>query len=258
MATTGQLFGSPVTLGAPVARTAASTPADRDSSVRYHGATRSRLPLVAGILTAVALPGIVLLGIRRSHPAAPPRNLDTAVTVSLVMPDLRELEEPEQRPTDDRPETHFEAITTPRLMDAPTVTTSMDFVQAVDFSTIVDKSSLKAGEIVIPDSAKNLASQMGTIFNLADLDRRPEIVLQPDFNYPSDLKRAGIGAHLIVEFIVDENGVTHDPVIIEASVPGFEISARNGILKWRFRPGMKSGAKVSSRMRVPIEFRVER
>lgn len=258
MATTGQLFGSPVTFKAPVARPAAITPVPaRESSVRYHGATRSRLPLIVGIITALALHSGVILGVRRSRPSAPPRNLDTAVTVSLVMPDLRELEEPEQRPTDDRPETRFEAVLTPRLMDVPTVTTSMDFVQPVDFTTIVDKSSLKAGEIVIPDSARDLASQMGTIFNLADLDRRPEIVFQPEMNYPSDLKRAGLGAHLIVEFIVDENGVTHDPVIIETSLPGFETAARNGILKWRFRPGMKSGAKVSSRMRVPIEFKVE-
>lgn len=258
MATTGHLFGSPVTLKAPVTPSAANTPIpSRESSVRYHGATRSRLPLIIGIITALTLHGVVILGIRRTRPSAPPRNLDTAVTVSLVMPDLRDLEEPEQRPADDRPETRFEAALTPRLMDMPTVTTSMDFVQPVDFTTIVDRSSLKAGEIVIPDSARNLASQMGTIFNLADLDRRPEIVFQPDMNYPSDLKRAGIGAHLIVEFIVDDTGVTHDPQIIETSMPGFEAAARNGISRWRFRPGMKNGAKVSSRMRVPIEFKVE-
>lgn len=258
MATTGHLFGSPVTIQAPVARPAANTPVPYgDSAVRYLGATRSRMPLIIGIATALVLHVGVIFGIRRSLPKGPPRNLDTAITVSLVMPDLRDLEEPEQRPTDNRPETRFEAVLTPRLMDVPTVTTSMDFVQPVDFTTIVDKSSLKAGEIVIPDSARNLAGQMGTIFNLADLDRRPEIVLQPDMNYPLDLKRAGVGAHLIVEFIVDETGVTHDPVIIETTMPGFENAARNGILKWRFRPGMKNGAKVSSRMRVPIEFKVE-
>lgn len=211
-----------------------------------------------GILTALALHGGVILGIRRSRPTPPPRSLDTAITVSLVMPNLKDLEEPEQRPSDERPETRFDTALIPRQMDMPTVTTAMDFVQPIDFSTIIDRSSLKAGDIVIPDSARNLASQMGTIFNLADLDRRPEIVLQPELNYPADLKRAGIEAMLIVEFIVDETGATRDPKVIEASMPGFEIAACNGILRWRFRPGMKSGGKVSSRMRVPIEFKVER
>ena len=52
-------------------------------------------------------------------------------------------------------------------------------------------------------------------------------------------------------------GATHDAVIVKASEAGFETAARKGVMRWRFRPGMKDGAKVRTRMRVPIEFKVE-
>jgi len=33
-------------------------------------------------------------------------------------------------------------------------------------------------------------------------------------------------------------------------------AAVTGVLKWKFRPGMKSGRRVNSRVAVPINFRV--
>jgi len=260
MATPGRVVGTPVTLEALPARSAtpptASIPAN-SGSWRYQGAPRSRWPLVIGMVTALTLILGVGFGLPKPRRAPPPKAIDTTILVSLVMPDLRELEEPE-RVTDSRPEARFDTIVAPRQIDVPTVTTSMDFVQAVDFSTIIDRSSLKAGEIVVPDNRRSLAEMAANVFNLADLDRKPEVLFQPAMNYPAELKRAGVEARVVVEFIVDDTGSTHDAVVIESSVPGFEIAARNGVMRWRFRPGMKDGAKVSTRMRVPIEFRVER
>ena len=259
MANTGHFLENPLTLQALPARSSAppraSTPAS-PGSWRYHGVPRSRWPLVIGMVTALTLILGVGFGVPRQRRAPPPKGIDTSILVSLVMPDLRELEEPE-RVTDSRPEARFDSIVVPRQIDMPTVTTSMDFIQAVDFSTIIDKSSLKAADIAVPDNRRSLAELAANVFNLADLDRKPEVIFQPEMNYPSDLKRAGVEARVVVEFIVDETGATHDAVIVEASVAGFETAARNGVMRWRFRPGMKDGAKVRTRMRVPIEFKVE-
>jgi len=260
MANPGRVVGTPVTSQALPARSAtpptASIPSN-PGSWRYQGVPRSRLPLAIGMITALTLILGVGFGVPRQRRAPPPKGIDTTILVSLVMPDLRELEAPE-RVTDSRPEARFDSIVVPRQIDMPTVTTSMDFVQAVDFSTIIDKSSLKAGEIVVPDNRRSLAEMAANVFNLADLDRKPEVIFQPEMNYPADLKRAGVEAQVVIEFIVDETGVTNDVVVVSSSSSAFEIPARNGVMRWRFRPGMKDGAKVKTRMRVPIEFKVER
>jgi len=59
-----------------------------------------------------------------------------------------------------------------------------------------------------------------------------------------------------VEFIVDTAGYVVNPVIIDSTHPGFNGPALEGVRKWKFRPGMKAGRKVNTRMQVPIVFRV--
>ena len=44
--------------------------------------------------------------------------------------------------------------------------------------------------------------------------------------------------------------------VVEASYPGFEDAAIMGVMRWQFRPGMKGGKRVSTRMLVPLIFRI--
>jgi hypothetical protein len=43
---------------------------------------------------------------------------------------------------------------------------------------------------------------------------------------------------------------------VSATFPGFESASVAGVSRWQFRPGMKAGKKVNTRMRVPLIFRV--
>jgi protein TonB len=70
------------------------------------------------------------------------------------------------------------------------------------------------------------------------------------------LKRDGLTATVVVEFIVDVQGLVVNPAAIESSHHDFEVAALTGVQKWKFRPGVRAGRKVNTRMRVPIVFRV--
>jgi TonB family protein len=244
----------PTFLGAdPPARLAIPPPAS-SSTWRYAGAPRSRFPWTAAVLASLGIHALLLFGLGRPAISKPRVVADNSITVSLVLPRVEDLE-PVDAGLDERTEVKAELITAPRLMDVPTVTTTSDFVQQLDFSTFVGRPDLRSTEVVVAGDLSHLIDKARVVFDIADLDRAPEITLQPELPYPSQLKMAGIGATLLVEFIVDEDGRPHDPVILESSTSGFDDAVRTGILRWRFRPGMKNGGKVSTRVRVPIEYR---
>lgn len=230
-------------------------PVAEASSWRYAGAPRSRFPWTAAILASVGVHAFLLFGVGRPAPAKPRVVADNTITVSLVLPRVEDLE-PVDTGLDERTEIKAELITAPRLMDVPTVVTANDFVQQLDFSSLVTKAELRPANVVIAGDLSQLVDKARVVFDIGDLDRPPEIVLQPELPYPSQLKQQGVTATLLVEFIVDAEGRPHDPVVLESSTTGFDDAVRSGILRWRFRPGMKNGGKVATRVRVPIEYKL--
>jgi periplasmic protein TonB len=101
----------------------------------------------------------------------------------------------------------------------------------------------------------NLAEKIGRIFNPEDLDRAPEPVLQPAPVYPHAMKREGLEASVMVEFVVDTDGRVLAPAIVESTHHSFDDAALAGVARWKFRAGVRGGKKVPSRMRVPIVFK---
>jgi len=57
-----------------------------------------------------------------------------------------------------------------------------------------------------------------------------------------------------VGFIITSRGEVVEAHIISSSHPGFERSALSAIGKWKFRPGMKNGQKVNTRVEQPLTF----
>jgi TonB family protein len=182
--------------------------------------------------------------------------------IELVIPKLEELPEVElvygAAERTEAAEVRFDLVTAPQQIDLPTMAAPTDFVQQVDFSTLIDRSSIVQGTaIMIPGEVVRKAMPPGkTIFNLAELDRRPEVVFQPTVPYPTELRQAGQSASLMVEFVVDDRGNPRDAVVVASTNTAFDLAATRGVLRWRFRAGMKNGRRVNTRMRVPIEFQM--
>lgn len=91
-------------------------------------------------------------------------------------------------------------------------------------------------------------------FDVAELEKRPELLAAVSPVYPAALRKAGVEGTVSVVFVLDENGRVQDPRVERSSRTEFEKPALEALRKWRFRPGMKDGQPVRSFMRQPIRF----
>jgi protein TonB len=93
-------------------------------------------------------------------------------------------------------------------------------------------------------------------FDVAELEKRPELLAAVSPVYPAALRKAGVEGNVSLVFVLDENGRVEDPRVERASRPEFEKPALDALRKWRFRPGMKDGQPVRTFMRQPIRFNI--
>jgi protein TonB len=180
------------------------------------------------------------------------------VIALIPLPELKELEEPEPVAADDQGEPDPGAFV-PMQQDVPQIPLASDFVQQMDFSSLLEQPDFSQVKVLtIPETRAmgRIAEKLGKIFNLSELDRVPEPLVQPPPVYPVSLRREGVRATVQVEFIVNTEGAVINAVAVESTRVGFEAAAIAGVSKWKFRPGMKGGRKVNTRMSVPIIFRI--
>lgn len=60
-----------------------------------------------------------------------------------------------------------------------------------------------------------------------------------------------------VKFTVDATGKVRDAAIERSNHPGFDQAAIDCVLKWKFKPGIKGGRPVSTRMLIPLAFNLD-
>lgn len=100
------------------------------------------------------------------------------------------------------------------------------------------------------------ATMVEETFNVADLEKRPEVIAQVAPAYPSELRKARVEGTVTLLFLLDETGRVEDPRVDQSSRPEFEKPAIEALKKWRFKPGEKEGQPVKTYMRLPIRFRI--
>ncbi|WP_161554670.1 TonB family protein [Ereboglobus luteus] len=103
-------------------------------------------------------------------------------------------------------------------------------------------------------------AMMGAVFFAPAVfakDRRPEVIKQTQPSYPSSMKESGMTGEVTIRFFVDESGDVVDPVIIRSNHSGFEQAAIDAVLKWKFKPGIKDGKAVKTRMQIPLVFHLD-
>ncbi len=102
------------------------------------------------------------------------------------------------------------------------------------------------------------ALQDVAIFDIADLDQRPQPVAQVAPRHPPALLKAKIEGSVVLLFVLDENGRVQDPRVESSSRPEFEKPALAAVRRWRFKPGTRDGKAVRSYIRQQIAFRLTR
>jgi RNA polymerase sigma factor (sigma-70 family) len=98
------------------------------------------------------------------------------------------------------------------------------------------------------------AKSNGVVFDISQLDRMPTPKFQARPQYPVEMRSAGVGGEVVVDFIVDRNGDVQKAYAARSSQREFEAAAVMAVSKWKFKPGQKGGGDVNTHMQVPIVF----
>lgn len=221
---------------------------------------KSHSATALALLVSAGLHVLFLYGFN-FRPAPPPRPAtDDSGAVLMVMPELKDLDEPE--PIEELSDDIAQAasVVVPTLIDMPTLVAVDSFVQPLDFRAqptpdIKGAASLTTIPVNIGRGGR-VGEKLGQIFDISQLDRVPEPMVQTPPVYPFELRRDVETGRVVVGFIVDSKGDVVAPYVVESSHRGFEVAAITGVAKWKFRPGIKGGKRVNTRMLVPIIFRL--
>ena len=235
-------------------------PAPVLSSFHYHGIAAPPRICWLAVLVSVGLHAGMLLGFNQHKPRPRVVVHEEKIEQIQMTEELKEPEEEMPRELSDSELVAAPSVNVPSLMDVPVlVPLDSTFVQQLDL-TVPLKSDVISGLVAIPTNIRHGrpdASGIKNLFNISELDKAPEPVVQTPPAYPWELKREGIEAQVRVGFIVDSNGNVVLPYIVSSSHSGFERAALDAVVKWKFRPGIKTGRKVNTRVEQPMTFKVE-
>jgi periplasmic protein TonB len=126
--------------------------------------------------------------------------------------------------------------------------------------SLVAVAVVAAAALFSPASAR--AQDAKKVYDLSEVDAMPKMMQQGyvakimEAAYPANLKKAGVGGAVQVEFVVDETGKV-DPSSIDAisSVPALAEAAKQVAPKIEFSPAKVKGTAVKSRVVLPLVFK---
>lgn len=91
------------------------------------------------------------------------------------------------------------------------------------------------------------------------VEQMPELIgglasLTDVLQYPDVARKAGISGTVIVQIVVDPEGMPRDPVVLRSASALLDGAAVEAVLKLRFVPGKQRGRPVPVRMAFPVRF----
>ena len=142
----------------------------------------------------------------------------------------------------------------PPELDTPPPPISLE---ALEMSLNPGTGGSLAGDFALPGFNANQKELGGLdIFDIGDVDEKPQVQKQAQPSYPSAARRAGKEGYVVAEFIIDANGATTEIQIKQSSDPVFNQPSIEAIQKWRFTPGKKGNRVVKTRTRVKLPFQL--
>jgi periplasmic protein TonB len=213
---------------------------------RVYHADKSSTGLTLSIFFSVGLTAVLFGALPFAHRiAAPERSLELRkASVADLPPPVEE----QELPPPPAPEQVTEALPEPVLTEtAEPIPLSAD----LEVATGAGGALAGFGEIRALATVQEVQTD---VFDVSDLEKRPEPVSQTPPAYPPELKKARIEGVVTLVFVLGEDGRVEDPRVEHSSRPEFEKPALDAIRKWRFRPGMKDGQAVRTYIRQPIRF----
>jgi protein TonB len=86
------------------------------------------------------------------------------------------------------------------------------------------------------------------------VDTEPTVASEVKIPYPDEARRAGIEGTVTLSITVDHEGRVVKAVILSGPGYGLNESARDALLRFRFKPAVKNGESVSTEMKYSYTF----
>ena len=115
------------------------------------------------------------------------------------------------------------------------------------------------GDFSLAFNLSPTSGEEGLIFQLNEVDTPPQPIVQTQPLYPMTAKSKGIEGVVMLLFTVQVDG-TVESVEVSSAKPEyiFDEAAKNAVRRWRFKPGIKNGDPVATRVSVPLRFELEK
>lgn len=129
--------------------------------------------------------------------------------------------------------------------------------QSIAQQHIVKQPDIPAQETGAKVPALNIpAPDDETYYSAKEVDMHPSVITPIHFDYPEKALENNIEGDVVVLMLIDEKGVIRDISIQEVDPPGysFEKSVLNAFQGAVFRPAIRHGREVKSRVRYSIHF----
>jgi protein TonB len=88
----------------------------------------------------------------------------------------------------------------------------------------------------------------------AQVDGRPEILVEVPIPYPEEAKRAAIEGDVVLSIDIDETGGVTAAKVLRGPGYGLNEAARDAILKWKFKPASKNGTPTATTVPFTYHF----
>ncbi len=84
----------------------------------------------------------------------------------------------------------------------------------------------------------------------------PVPIFRPEPEYSEEARKAKWQGAVLLQLVVDENGVPKDIKVVRSLGLGLDQKAIEAVQKWRFKPGLKDGKPVPVSANIEVNFRL--
>jgi protein TonB len=235
----------------------------------------SKAAVILAVVGAIVVHGIVLLfgGIIFLGEETHASKRDVELVSEEVQKDKEETVKEEEEKQEVKQETEAPPDPNQSIKSVDTPSQSSDDAPALDAASLsAIEAALNGGGVAGGDFGAGAASLAtggrigGTgkgggeeqaseeAFSMSEIDQRPRPIQQVAGTFPQEMRSKSVEGVVTLIFIVDETGRVVNPRVEKASHPAFEAPALEALRQWKFEPAVKSGKRVSCRMRVPMRF----
>lgn len=207
---------------------------------------RRRYPLFVEIGMVLTL-AVLIVAFRLDMSASDSFEVDLQEQEVVQMEEIQQTQQIEKPPPPPRPPVPVEVPNDEVLEDeALELDASLDIDAAVDLPPP-------------PPPQEEEEEEEPEIFVI--VEEMPELIggltgLQKRIKYPEIAKKAGVEGRVYVQFVVDEQGNVHDPVVTRGIGAGCDEAAIKAIMDAKFTPGKQRGKPVKVKMSLPVTFKL--